>query len=96
MSAAKIDARILADLAKLQLEDDDARRIEEQLQTILRYMESLQGVDVEGVPEYLSAAQPDSSMRADAPADAWSTREALSSAPNARGGLFEVPKFKSE
>lgn len=84
----------LADLARLELSPDEAAQLGAQLQTILGYIRSLQAVDVEGVPEYLSAEQAGSGLRDDQPAAGFEADRALASVPVLRGRLVTVPKFK--
>jgi aspartyl-tRNA(Asn)/glutamyl-tRNA(Gln) amidotransferase subunit C len=87
----------LADLARLELSAEEAAEFGVQLQTILGYIRSLQAVDVEGVPEYLSAEQPGSGLREDQPRpdpDELEADRALASVPVLRGRLVAVPKFK--
>ena len=85
----------LAELARLELSRDEATQLGAQLETILGYIRSLQAVDVEGVPEYLSASQPGSGLRPDQPQrDQFDAERALASVPMLRGRLVSVPKFK--
>jgi aspartyl-tRNA(Asn)/glutamyl-tRNA(Gln) amidotransferase subunit C len=91
-------ARELAGLARLELHEGEAARFGEQLQAILGYLDSLQQVDVAGVPEYLSAEQPGSSLRDDvvAPSHPAMVEAALAGVPSLRGRLVAVPKFKED
>jgi aspartyl-tRNA(Asn)/glutamyl-tRNA(Gln) amidotransferase subunit C len=84
----------LADLARLELAPEEAAQLGAQLETILGYVRSLQGVDVEGVPEYLSAEQGESGLREDQAVDGFAADRALESVPVTRGRLVAVPKFK--
>lgn len=84
----------LADLARLELTPDEAAQLGTQLQTILGYIRSLQAVDVEGVPEYLSAEQAGSGLREDQPSGQLAPDRMLASVPVLRGRLVAVPKFK--
>lgn len=85
----------LADLARLELSREEATQLGAQLETILGYIRSLQTVDVEGVPEYLTAEQPGSGLRADEIAEQpFDVDRALAGVPVLRGRLVAVPKFK--
>ncbi len=84
----------LADLARLELAPEEAAQLGAQVETILGYIRSLQAVDVEGVPEYLSAEQPGSGLRADEPDQGFAVERALAGVPVMRGQLVAVPKFK--
>jgi aspartyl-tRNA(Asn)/glutamyl-tRNA(Gln) amidotransferase subunit C len=84
----------LADLARLELSRDEAAQLGAQLETILGYIRSLQQVDVEGVPEWLSSEQAGSGLRADEAEDGFASDRALAGVPVLRGRLVAVPKFK--
>src|SRR5690606_13791304 len=55
----------LAELARLELSREEAAQLGAQIETILGYIRSLQTVDVDKVPEYLTAEQPGSGLRPD-------------------------------
>lgn len=86
----------LADLARLELPPEEAAQLGAQLETILGYIRSLQSVDVDGVPEYLSAEQSGSGLRDDQPdqTSEFDADRALADVPVLRGRLVAVPKFK--
>jgi aspartyl-tRNA(Asn)/glutamyl-tRNA(Gln) amidotransferase subunit C len=89
-------ARELAGLARLELRDDEAARFGEQLAAILGYIDKLREVDVEGVPEYTSAEQEGSGLRADEVEQLGDVDQALARVPVRRGRLIAVPKFKDD
>lgn len=85
----------LAELARLELSDEEATQLGAQLETILGYIRSLQSVAVDGVPEYLSASLASSGLRADATeVGHFDVERALAGVPMLRGRLVAVPKFK--
>lgn len=86
----------LAALARLSLEEADAECFAGQLGPILDYLEQLQGVDTEGVPEYLPAARPGSALRDDRAGPTLTHEQALGGAPEVREGQVMVPKFKED
>ncbi len=88
-------ARELADLARLRLDDDEAQALGVQVQTVLRYIETLRTVDVDGVPEYGSAERADSGLRADVRGPMLDAERVLSGVPARRGRHLSVPKFKA-
>ncbi len=89
-------ARELAQLARLSLADDEAARLGGQLADIVRYIETLQEVDITDVPEYLSAARPGSGLRDDEASEPLDRRLALAGAPATRDHHVRVPKFKED
>ena len=88
------EVRALARLARLSVTDDQAEQFAGELGQILTYIEQLQSVDVEGVPEYVTARVPGSGLREDAVGEMFSTDQALAPVPEKRGRLVVVPKFK--
>jgi aspartyl-tRNA(Asn)/glutamyl-tRNA(Gln) amidotransferase subunit C len=90
------EIRELATLARLSLDDQEVEQFRAQLADILGYIGTLREVDVSGVPEFLSERQEESSLREDAAGPQFSSETALSNAPNTRGRLVVVPKFKED
>lgn len=85
----------LAELARLELSRDEANQLGAQLETILGYIRSLQAVEIDGVPEYLSAEQSGSGLRPDVAEPApFDVDRALAGVPALRGRLVATPKFK--
>lgn len=85
-------ARELAALAHLELSGDDAATFGAQLETVLGYLRRLQTVDVQDVPEYLSAEHPCSGLRDDQAGPSFDADRALAGAPALRERLIAVPK----
>ncbi len=90
------EVRITAELARLELGDDEVERLARELDAILGYMESLAKLDVSAVEPTTHAVPLDLPLRDDAlealepqlPVEA-----ALGDAPRRHDGLFEVPKI---
>lgn len=85
-------AQELAALAHLELSADEAATFGAQLETILGYLRRLQTVDVDDVPEYLSAEHACSGLREDAAGPSFDADQALAGAPVLRDRLIAVPK----
>ena len=92
--------RILARLAKLQLEDAEIVEYGRQLADILGYIESLAAVDTTGVEAHVGASPADSSLRDDVVVDRDGRAheeliaEILESVPSLRDTQVVVPKIK--
>jgi aspartyl-tRNA(Asn)/glutamyl-tRNA(Gln) amidotransferase subunit C len=83
--------RATADLARLDLGDDEVAPLAAQLQKILDHVASLEALDLTGVASAVSAAA--CPLRDDVPAP-WPHRdEALAQAPRVEDGAFVVPQF---
>jgi aspartyl-tRNA(Asn)/glutamyl-tRNA(Gln) amidotransferase subunit C len=81
------EVRHVADLARVDLEDDEVERFTEQFGDILEYFETL-----EDVPEVDSEAELVNVMRADEVRDSLDQDEALQNAPESEAGFFKGPK----
>ena len=88
----------LAQLAQLALEEGELELLGGQLQGILGYIQCLQTVDVEGVPEYQSATEARSGLRDDLPrvGAEFDAERALEGVPVRRDRFVAVPKFKAD
>ena len=86
----------LALLSQLELAGPEADALAGQLDRIIQYIQSLQAVDVEGVPEYRGEDFTRSGLRADEPSRDIDPDAALASVPVRHDRLVAVPKFKSD
>jgi aspartyl/glutamyl-tRNA(Asn/Gln) amidotransferase C subunit len=93
---SEADCEALARLAQLSLEPGEAAAFGAQLADIIRFIETLQEVDIRDVPEYLSAETPTSALREDIRAAPLERSLALAAAPATRDGAVVVPKFKED
>ena len=87
----------VADLARLQLSQEELDRLRTQLSRILNYMEELNAVDTTGIPVTTSVVVGDVNvLREDESQPSLSQGHALRNAPDAVDGLFQVPHIISE
>ena len=89
------EVRYVAELANLQLSDDEARRFQSELDGILEHMARLNEIDTSGVEpmaQVLYQTEPESTLRADTPIPPLSNPEAVANAPQTSSGYFKVPK----
>jgi aspartyl-tRNA(Asn)/glutamyl-tRNA(Gln) amidotransferase subunit C len=93
MSAVEIDVAYVAHLARLSLSPEEARKISEQLGSILGYIEKLKEVDVTGVEPTAHAFPLVNVVRHDEIRPSISHEDALRNAPAQANGLFIVPKI---
>ena len=92
MAITPDDARKVARLARIGVDDRDLPTIQKELSAILAFMERLTEVDVEGVEALSSVAPMKLKKRADAVESGSCEDEILANAPEARQGFFVVPK----
>lgn len=87
----------VADLARLQLSREELERLSTQLSRILTYMEELNAVNTTGIPVTTSVVAGDANvLREDEVQPSLSQGHALSNAPEAVDGLFQVPQIISD
>ena len=87
------DVLRIAELARLELTDDEVELFTRQLAGILEYVEQIRAVDTTGVPP-TSHASNRPLEREDAPHEPLARAEALANAPEPakESGLFKVPR----
>lgn len=91
MSHEEIDVRYVADLARVELTDEEAATYQKQLGDILEYVTQLQEVDVSGV-DALNAGPIQNNLRPDVAEPGLGADTILSLAPKASNDLVVVPK----
>ena len=96
MKITEKEVRYVAELANLDLSEDEVHKFQADLDEILVHVERLNEVDTEGVEpmaQVLSAAgDPAESWRADSERPPLGTDLALANAPAPGSGYFKVPK----
>ena len=80
----------IAELARLSLTDQEKRLFQDQLSTILNYVEQLQGLDTDDVLPSSSPLPLDNVMRPDQQVPSFSAEEALANAPDKADSQFRV------
>jgi aspartyl-tRNA(Asn)/glutamyl-tRNA(Gln) amidotransferase subunit C len=92
MSLDPATVRRIAVLARIGLQDGEADRLTQDLNTILGWIEQLNEVDVADVAPLAGAAQMAMKMREDVVADGGYAEQVLANAPERIGNYFAVPK----
>ena len=93
--APSIDAREvrrIADLAQLDVSDDDARALGADLARIVGYVRRLESLDLSSTPPTSHAVTPAPAVREDEPREGLSADAALEGAPRVEAGHFVVPR----
>jgi aspartyl-tRNA(Asn)/glutamyl-tRNA(Gln) amidotransferase subunit C len=81
----------IADLARLDLTEDEKILYRQQLSAILDYVGRLQELDTSDIPPTSSVLPPRSVLRADLAGDSLPTADLLSNAPDVEAGQFKIP-----
>ena len=95
MALREKDVLYVAELAHLELTDDEVKRFVPQLNSILEYMQQLNRLDttnVEPMAQVTVSSTENSALRDDRAERAFSPEDALKSAPEAGEGCFKVPR----
>ena len=80
-------------LARIELTAEEKARLGTQLSDILKYVDKLNELDVEGVEPTAHAVPLTNVLREDEPREPLSHEAAMRNAPKTANGLFIVPKI---
>ena len=86
------EVRHVATLARLELTEGEEKRMTEQMNDILAYMDKLNELDTRNIPPTTHATQLENVFRPDVVTGSLDRQEALSNAPQNDGVHFVVPK----
>lgn len=89
MKIDREEARRVADLADLELDDAGLDRMAGEMTAILTYIDQLREVDADGVEEQETVVTP---LREDEPRPSVDREQVARNAPAWRDGFFVVPK----
>ncbi len=84
------DVRAIADLARLEISEDDVARYQRQLSDILDYFQKLEELDTSHIDPTSSVLPLTNVMRADEAGAALTVAEAIANAPDSDGEQFRV------
>ena len=93
MKITKDEVLYVADLARLDLDDDSIDLFAGQIGDILEYVAKLNNVDTEGLRPTSHAISLTNAFREDEPKQALDREQALANAPEKEDGNFVVPKI---
>jgi len=88
-----IDLRPIAHLARLRFKDEELKVFEAQVNDILKLVNQLAEVPVEGVEPTSHPLALKNVFREDQPSPSLPIEEFLKASPRTRGRFFEVPKI---
>lgn len=92
MSLDPATVRRIAKLSRLHLDEADVPRLQNELGSILTWIEQLNEVDVDGVAPLTGAATMALRLRDDVVTDGGIADAVLSNAPDRAGMFYAVPK----
>lgn len=82
----------MATLARLELTEGEEKRMTEQMNDILTYMDKLNELDTRNIPPATHATQLENVFRPDEVRESLDRERALANAPQSDGVHFVVPK----
>ena len=92
MAAPQLNLEHVANLARIELSDEERARFASQLSDVLAYIAQLSEVDVSGVEPTAHAFPVVNVWAADEAQPGLPVEEALRNAPEKRDNMFVVPK----
>ena len=92
MSISRQQVEYIAKLARIELDEGEVERFQEDLSAILDYVEKLEELDTEEVEPTTHAVLSEMAGRADEREESLSREEVLENAPDSDDGQFRVPK----
>jgi aspartyl-tRNA(Asn)/glutamyl-tRNA(Gln) amidotransferase subunit C len=90
MKLSRAQVEHIAELAKLELTEEEKIKFCEQLSAILEYAEMLQKLNTEAIPPTATVLPLQNVMRPDEVAPSFSQKDILANAPDAAEGCFRV------
>jgi len=92
MSVTKDDVQYMAHLARLQLKNEEAEGLKEDMNKILGYMDKLDQLDTSDVEPLEHVTEQPTALRKDIAKEPLSHDDALKNAPDADSDYFRVPR----
>jgi aspartyl-tRNA(Asn)/glutamyl-tRNA(Gln) amidotransferase subunit C len=92
MSLDKNTVKAIANLARIEVSDDELDHLAGELSNIIHFVEQLAEVNTDGVQPMTSVAHIELPRRADVVADGGYPERVLANAPERQGDFFLVPK----
>ena len=93
MNKPTIDVAYVAELARLDLTEEEKAVFQPQLETIVKYVEKISAVDVDGVPPMMHGRAIVNAFREDVVRPSMDREDALRNAPARTGDEFMLPKI---
>ena len=96
MPHSPINVRYVANLARLELTDEEVATFQPKLEAILGHVEALSKLDVSGIDASAQAGGVFGKMRDDVPHESLSQSAMLQNAPDQAQGQIRVPKVVTD
>ncbi|MEM9444332.1 MAG: Asp-tRNA(Asn)/Glu-tRNA(Gln) amidotransferase subunit GatC [Verrucomicrobiota bacterium] len=94
MKDGAIDVGYVADLARIELTDEEKALFQKQLGDVLAYVKQLERIDISSIPETpVDPHLPTNVLRQDDVTESLPVQDALLNAPKQKDNLIVVPKI---
>lgn len=93
MEKSVFNVQYIAELARLELTDEEQNLFAPQLADIVKYVEKIHAVDVENVPPMMHGRAMVNAFREDVVRPSMPRETALDNAPARTGDEFQLPKI---
>ena len=93
MDKPAIDVAYVAELARLELTDEEKAVFQPQLENIVKYVEKISSVDISDVPPTMHGRATVNALREDEVRPSLDREAALANAPARTGDEFMLPKI---
>ncbi len=93
MNKPTIDVAYVAELARLELTEEEKSVFQPQLENIVKYVEKISSVDVDGVPPMVHGRAVVNAFREDEVRPSLDREDILANAPARTGDEFMLPKI---
>jgi len=92
----KIDVRHVAKLARIELGEDELRRLQEQISRVLDYIDQLRKLDVSNMDPFTHPGEFGNVVRPDQTRPSLPRDQAVGNAPERSADFFTVPRVLEE
>lgn len=92
MSSEHMNIRHIADLARIDLSDEECETFQGQLESIVGYIETLKNVDIDGIEPTAHASPVFDRLREDVSRPGLEQEDLLRNAPDSALGQIRMPK----
>jgi aspartyl-tRNA(Asn)/glutamyl-tRNA(Gln) amidotransferase subunit C len=92
MADNSIDVRYVANLARINLSDEEVATFGAQLAGVMAHIEKLSEVDIDGIEPTCHTTVDSNRVRKDVPVESIAAEEFLKNAPDQAQGQLRVPK----
>ncbi len=92
MKITKEEVKYVANLARLNLSEAEAERLETEMADIIAFADTLSAFDTEGIEPTNHAIRVENVLREDAPRASADRDALLACAPEKQAGCYSVPK----